>query len=201
MPYINAIPHLVLIPITCGKVLTKKIWRIVLSRGVLLQENEKHIAIMVICFHRKILTYISGKINIRHTNTDRVILVVAYKTRKETDAMLKLLSPRRLNEFTAEEFHSYIKSLNKPKEYVSTKKDQRELKVRVKRKKDGTLSIVTKRSPPYVTEKEFDLIAIESGVPKNELYSTLRERGFKIHLDHRTASRDAPTGEPISVGK
>ncbi len=102
---------------------------------------------------------------------------------------MKLLSPKPITEYTAEEYHTYVKSLNKPKEYVSTKKDQRELKVRVKRKKDGSLSIVTKRSPPYLTEKEYESIAIESGIRKNELFSALLERGFKVYSDHRSAER------------
>jgi hypothetical protein len=114
---------------------------------------------------------------------------------------VKLLSPKSFDAFTAEEFHAYIKSLNKPKEYVSTKKDQRELKVRVKRKKDGSLSIVTKRSPPYVTEKELQELSKDSTVPINELYIALIDRTFSIFPDHRSAARSAPTGDPISVGK
>lgn len=104
---------------------------------------------------------------------------------------MKLLSPKPFNEFTPEEFHAYVKSLNKPKEYVSTKKEQKELKVRVKRKKDGSLSIVTKRSPPYVTDKEFEAISVESAIPKAELFLAFKERCFTIYPDHRSASKAA----------
>jgi tRNA G26 N,N-dimethylase Trm1 len=102
---------------------------------------------------------------------------------------MKLLSPKVFAEYTPEEYHSYIKSLHKVREYVSTKKEQKDLKVRAKRKKDGTLSIVTKRSPPYVTEKEIEKISAESSIPQSELFLVLRERGFFVTGTHRDAAR------------
>lgn len=100
---------------------------------------------------------------------------------------MRLLSPKPFLLFEAQEYHSYIRSLNKPKELTSARKEQKDLKVRVKRKKDGTLSIVTKRNPIYVTQKEIEKISEETKIPQSELFLELRQRGFAVHPDHRTA--------------
>jgi hypothetical protein len=104
---------------------------------------------------------------------------------------VKLLSPKPFAEYDADEYHAYIKSLNKPKDLTSSRKEQHELKVRVKRKKDGTLSVVTKRNPLYVTEKEIEKISAETSIAQSELFIVLRDRGFSIHRDHREARRIA----------
>jgi hypothetical protein len=104
---------------------------------------------------------------------------------------VKLLSPKPFAEYDADEYHAYIKSLNKPKDLTSSRKEQHELKVRVKRKKDGTLSVVTKRNPLYVTEKEIEKVSSETNIAQSELFITLRDRGFSIHRDHREARRIA----------
>jgi hypothetical protein len=104
---------------------------------------------------------------------------------------LKLLSPKPFSEYSPDEYHGYIRSLNRPRVFTSSKKDQRDLKVRVTRLKKGTLSIVTKRSPLYVTEKEIEKISEKSEIPQSEIYIALMARGFKIYPDHRTAEKAA----------
>lgn len=112
---------------------------------------------------------------------------------------MKLLSPKSFLEFTAEEYHTYIKSLYKRREKTAARKEQRDLKVRVKRKKDGTLSVITKRAPKYITEGELEKISKETGTAQSELFITLRGRGFHIYRDHREAESGAKRTVAISL--
>ena len=77
---------------------------------------------------------------------------------------IPLLAPKRLAEFSPEEYREYIKGLYfkpEPKKGTPKKKSLRELKVRAKIKKKGGLSLVTKRDPKYITQDEFEKIAQE----------------------------------------
>lgn len=100
-----------------------------------------------------------------------------------------MLAPKSFAEFGIEEYHQYIQSLNKPKEVTSNRKAQKDFKVRVKRKKDGTISIATKRNPPYVTEAELKKISEETDIPQNDLWLRVTELKYLITPSHRDAEK------------
>lgn len=108
---------------------------------------------------------------------------------------MKLLSPKPLENFSQDEYYAYIKSLNRPRVVYSNKKEQKDLKVRVKRRINGSLSIVTKRSPLYITDKELEKISTEKEIPMSELYTVLKARGYNFYPDHRTAEKELERGE------
>jgi hypothetical protein len=95
---------------------------------------------------------------------------------------MKLLAPKGFLQFEPEEFHSYVKSLNRPRTSGAEKKAQSERKVRVKRKKKGGLSVVTSRRPKYITESEISAISANPSlnISKEALTNHLISMGFKI---------------------
>jgi hypothetical protein len=109
----------------------------------------------------------------------------------------KLLSSKLFIEFTPEEYHEYIKGLFKERVRKETKKKKgarKILKVTAKKKKDGSLSLRTRRNPPYLTEGEFDLLSREHGIKKNELFLLLKEKRFILTKEHLILPSDLIPG-------
>lgn len=104
---------------------------------------------------------------------------------------LPLLSPRRLSDFSPEEFKTYIKSLyakRAPKQGKAKKKTMREKPITTKITKKGKLSITTRREVKYATEEESRAIEKTTGRGANEVFIALRAAGF-ITATHEEAER------------
>lgn len=93
---------------------------------------------------------------------------------------MKLLAPKPFSQFDSEEYFTYIKSLYADVRKKSAAKKQSDYKVTVRRKKDGTLSLVTKRNPLYVTPIELNSISLKTGIAENELFMAFKERNYIV---------------------
>lgn len=106
---------------------------------------------------------------------------------------IPLLAPKRLQEFSPDEYKTYIEGLYfkpEPKRSVPKKKALKDFKVRAKIKKKGGLSLVTKRNPKYITQEEFSAILTKLSLKQDELFLWLKETGFLI-ATHEEAERIA----------
>lgn len=88
---------------------------------------------------------------------------------------IPLLSPKSLGEFTPEEFHAYVRSLNyvKPKKskVKGVKAPPKEVTWSITKK--GTLTVRIKRDPKWLTREEVETIARDSGKPLNQVWLKL----------------------------
>jgi hypothetical protein len=104
---------------------------------------------------------------------------------------IPLLAPKELEAYSPEEFRAYVRGLHfrrTPKKAAPKKKRLRDFAVRAKIKKNGTLSLTTKRDPRYVTEEEMTALAATVSLPLNALYIALKQLGVRI-MTHESAER------------
>lgn len=102
---------------------------------------------------------------------------------------IPLLSPIPLWDYSPTDYHAYIKSLNQPRKVAKGGKGKKPPALSARRLVKGDIKITTRRVPAYVTEKELPDLETKLGLPANELYLLLKERGFIIVKTHREAHK------------
>jgi hypothetical protein len=93
---------------------------------------------------------------------------------KEWSDFIPLLSPKAFKDFAPDEFHSYVRSLNQPREVrsrtlIGTKKKV-PLPYTIRITAKGSLVIRVNRKPKCLTRDEVDQIAREAKLPMNEIW-------------------------------
>lgn len=94
---------------------------------------------------------------------------------------IPLLSPRPFAVYSAQEYHTYIRSLYRTPAEAAGKPEPREFSFR--RNDKGNPVITIRRKPKYLTKAEVNLCALELGMPQNEMWVYLRDRDVEIRND------------------
>jgi hypothetical protein len=111
---------------------------------------------------------------------------------------IPLLSEKPIEEYSPESFCAHVRSLHLKKAPKAPKlKKQSEFKASLRIKKNGTLSVVTKRDPRYITELELAAFLAKNTISSEKLRLSLNEIGVEVRESHSsTGSLSSPAPEP-----
>lgn len=100
-----------------------------------------------------------------------------------------LISPKPFTEYSAEEYHEYIRSMYALPKAKSGKLPAQSLTL--KRTKKGALSIRRTKNRPfaYVTMSELATLATAVGASQTEAWNAFKKKGFIIAKDRLDAER------------
>lgn len=89
---------------------------------------------------------------------------------------IPLLAPKRVSEFTPQEWLDYVTALHRAPEVRATKPP-----ITFARTKTGKPSVkVTGRNPPYIMQSEFIQLCREHQLRQNEFFIYLKKRGISV---------------------